>query len=272
MTDHQPVEPTLASAANRQPVFEMRGISKRFGHVDALVDVDFNVLPGEILALVGDNGAGKSTLIKTASGVYQPDAGQIYVDGRPVHIANPHDSRAHGIATVYQDLALADSRDVAANLFLGREPTRFFMVDKARMNRDAREVLRRLRTNIPSVRTPVGLLSGGQRQAVAIARAISQGGRIFIMDEPTAALGVRESANVLRLLLGLKEEGSAVVVISHNLRHIFSVADRITVMRRGRNVGTRIKAEASPDEIVRMITGADMITAGGDGEELMGAH
>lgn len=262
-----------ARATNQQPVFEMRGISKRFGHVDALIEVDFAVLPGEILALVGDNGAGKSTLIKTASGVYMPDKGEIYVNGQRVHLATPHDARNQGIATVYQDLALADSRDVAANLFLGREPTRFGMVDKARMNREAREVLRRLRTNIPSVQTPVGLLSGGQRQAVAIARAISQGGRIFIMDEPTAALGVRESANVLRLILGLKEQGSSVVVISHNLRHVFSIADRITVMRRGRKVGTRLKSDSTPDEVVRMITGADMLTAsGGDSEELLGAH
>lgn len=262
-----------AGPVNQQPVFEMRGISKRFGHVDALMEVDFEVLPGEILALVGDNGAGKSTLIKTASGVYMPDKGEIYVNGQRVHLATPHDARNQGIATVYQDLALADSRDVAANLFLGREPTRFGMVDKARMNREAREVLRRLRTNIPSVQTPVGLLSGGQRQAVAIARAISQGGRIFIMDEPTAALGVRESANVLRLILGLKEQGSSVVVISHNLRHVFSIADRITVMRRGRKVGTRLKSDSTPDEVVRMITGADMLTAsGGDSEELLGAH
>lgn len=262
-----------AKALNQQPVFEMRGISKRFGHVDALIDVDFDVLPGEILALVGDNGAGKSTLIKAASGVYTPDKGELYVGGQRAHITTPHDARSNGIATVYQDLALADSRDVASNLFLGREPTRFFMVDKARMNREARQVLRRLRTNIPSVQTPVGLLSGGQRQAVAIARAISQGGRIFIMDEPTAALGVRESANVLRLILGLKEQGSSVVIVSHNLRHVFSIADRITVMRRGRNVGTRLKSQSTPDEIVRMITGADMITAsGGDSDELLGAH
>lgn len=265
--------PESAKASGSEPVFAMRGISKRFGHVDALIDVDFEVLPGEILALVGDNGAGKSTLIKTASGVYIPDKGEIFVNGQRAHIHSPHDARGYGIATVYQDLALADSRDVAANLFLGREPTRFFMVDKPRMNREAREVLRRLRTNIPSVQTPVGLLSGGQRQAVAIARAISQGGKVFIMDEPTAALGVRESANVLRLILGLKEQGSSIVVISHNLRHIFSIADRITVMRRGRKVGTRSKNESTPDEIVRLITGADMLTAsGGDSEELLGAH
>jgi ABC-type sugar transport system ATPase subunit len=243
------------------PILELRGIYKRFGHVDALVDVDFDTRPGEILALVGDNGAGKSTLIKIACGVYQADAGEIFIDGQPVHFHSPHDARRHGIATVHQDLALANDRDVASNLFLGREPTRFFMVDKRRMNREARAVLNRLRINIPSVESLVGLLSGGQRQAVAIGRAISQGGRVFIMDEPTAALGVRESAKVLQLILGLRDEGSSVVVISHNLRHVFSVADRITVLRHGRKVGTRVKAETSPDDIVRLITGADMLVA-----------
>jgi ABC-type sugar transport system ATPase subunit len=238
------------------PILSMRGISKEFGHVRALDDVDLDVFPQEILALVGDNGAGKSTLIKIASGVYQPDRGKLYVDGAETHFANPHVAREHGIATVYQDLALADDRDVASNLYLGREPTRFLMVDKKRMDRDARDILNRLRSSIPSVRTRVGLLSGGQRQAVAIGRAVSQGGRMFILDEPTAALGVRESANVLRLIIELRDQGSAVVIISHNLNHVFSIADRITVMRRGRNVGTRRKAESSADEIVSMITGA----------------
>jgi ABC-type sugar transport system ATPase subunit len=217
------------------------------------------VLPGEIHALCGDNGAGKSTLTKICAGVYQPDSGELLVDGKVVHFHSPHHARSHGIATVHQDLALANDRDVASNLFLGREPTRFFMVDKRRMNREARAVIARLRSNIPSVETPVGLLSGGQRQAVAIGRAISQGGRVFFMDEPTAALGVRESAKVLQLILNLKAEGSAVVIISHNLRHVFSIADRISVMRRGRKVGTVQKAATTPDDVVRMITGADMM-------------
>jgi ABC-type sugar transport system ATPase subunit len=255
------MENLRATHSNSRPILELRRISKRFGHVDALVDVDFEMLSGEILALVGDNGAGKSTLIKIASGVYQPDAGEIFIDGQRVHFDSPHDARNNGIATVHQDLALADDRDVAANLFLGREPTRYFMVDQKRMNHEARQVLNRLRINIPSIENLVGLLSGGQRQAVAIGRAISQGGRVFIMDEPTAALGVRESAKVLRLILGLKEEGSSVVVISHNMRHVFSIADRITVLRHGRKVGTRVKSESSPDDIVRMITGANMLVA-----------
>lgn len=193
-----------------QSILKLTGISKEFGHVRALNNVAFDVREGEILDLVGDNGAGKSTLIKIASGVYQPNAGQIQIDDQPVTFANPHVARDHGIATVYQDLALADDRDLASNLFLGREPTRFFMVDKQRMNRESRQILNRLRSNIPSVKTMVGFLSGGQRQAVAIGRAVSQGGRIFILDEPTAALGVRESANVLRLITELRDHGSSV--------------------------------------------------------------
>jgi ABC-type sugar transport system ATPase subunit len=260
-----------ARATNRQdrapspseevtPFLALRGINKEFGHVQALDNVDFDVEPGEILALVGDNGAGKSTLIKIASGVYQPDSGAIFVEGVQMSFANPHAARDLGIATVYQDLALADDRDVASNIFLGREPTRFLMVDKPRMDRNARAILNRLRSTIPSVRTRVGLLSGGQRQAVAIGRAVSQGGRLFILDEPTAALGVRESANVLRLILELRDQGSAVAVISHNLNHVLSIADRITVMRRGRNVGSRRKQETTADEIVSLITGATEIT------------
>lgn len=252
---------TEPSKNGKDPILEMRGICKSFGHVDALIDVDFEVLPSEIMALVGDNGAGKSTLIKIASGVYHSDKGAIFVDGEQAHIESPLDARGYGIATVYQDLALADDRDVSSNLFLGREPTRYGMVDKRRMDREARQVINDMRTNIPSVRTSVRLLSGGQRQAVAIARSVAQGGRLFIMDEPTAALGVRESENVLSLILGLKEAGSAVIVISHNLLHVFSVADRISVLRHGAMVGTRRHADTSPDEIVQMITGADMLVA-----------
>ena len=255
----------MTSENGKNPILEMRGISKSFGHVDALIDVDFEVMPGEIMALVGDNGAGKSTLIKIAAGVYHADKGEMYVDGQPAHIENPHHARSYGIATVYQDLALADDRDVSSNLFLGREPTRYGMVDKRRMDREARQVINDMRTNIPSVRTSVRLLSGGQRQAVAIARSVAQGGRLFIMDEPTAALGVRESENVLRLILGLREAGSAVIVISHNLRHVFSVADRISVLRHGEMVGTRRHADTAPDEIVQMITGADMLVAAATG-------
>jgi ABC-type sugar transport system ATPase subunit len=245
------------------PLLEARGISKSFLHVQALDDVDFRVNPGEVVALVGDNGAGKSTLMKTLCGAYQPDAGSIVFDGRPVAMRTPRDAIALGIAVVYQDLALVDHRDVASNVFLGREPTRGAAVDKPRMVREAREVLDNLKVTIPSVQTLVGLLSGGQRQAVAIARAVHQGGRLIFMDEPTAALGVREQAKVLRLIEDLRSQGTAVVVVSHNLQHVFSVADRIVVLRGGRNAGERIKAETTPEDIVRLIVGADRIVPAG---------
>ena len=245
------------------PLLEARGISKSFLHVQALDDVDFRVDPGEVVALVGDNGAGKSTLMKTLCGAYQPDAGSIVFDGRPVAMRTPRDAIALGIAVVYQDLALVDHRDVASNVFLGREPTRGAAVDKPRMVREAREVLNNLKVTIPSVQTLVGLLSGGQRQAVAIARAVHQGGRLIFMDEPTAALGVREQAKVLRLIEDLRSRGTAVVVVSHNLQHVFSIADRIVVLRGGRNAGERIKAETTPEDIVRLIVGADRIVPAG---------
>jgi ABC-type sugar transport system ATPase subunit len=245
------------------PLLEARGISKSFLHVQALDDVDFRVDPGEVVALVGDNGAGKSTLMKTLCGAYQPDAGSIVFDGRPVAMRTPRDAIALGIAVVYQDLALVDHRDVASNVFLGREPTRGAAVDKPRMVREAREVLNNLKVTIPSVQTLVGLLSGGQRQAVAIARAVHQGGRLIFMDEPTAALGVREQAKVLRLIEDLRSRGTAVVVVSHNLQHVFSIADRIVVLRGGRNAGERKKAETTPEDIVRLIVGADRIVPAG---------
>jgi ABC-type sugar transport system ATPase subunit len=219
-----------------------------------------DVYTAEVLAIVGDNGAGKSTLTKILSGVYQPDRGEITVGGAPVRIANPHQARDLGIATVFQNLALVDSRDVAANLFLGREPTRWgVFVNRRKMLSDATQVVSDLRVNIPSLTVEAGQLSGGQRQSVAIGRATAQQGRIIIMDEPTAALGVRESRKVLDLINHLKASGTGVVVISHNMRHVFSVADRIMVLRRGRTVGVRTKSETTPDEIVRMIVGVDTL-------------
>ncbi|MBA3413971.1 MAG: sugar ABC transporter ATP-binding protein [Chloroflexia bacterium] len=238
------------------PLLEARDISKTFLHVQALAEVDFRVYPGETVALVGDNGAGKSTLMKILCGAYQPDTGAILVDGREVALRSPHEAMALGIAVVYQDLALVNHRDVATNVFLGREPTRGLVVDKGRMDREARQVLRRLKINIPSVHTLVGLLSGGQRQAVAIARAVQQGGRLLFMDEPTAALGIQEQAKVLRLIEDLKADGTAVVVVSHNLQHVFHIADRIVVMRGGRNGGERRRAETTAEEIVGLIVGA----------------
>jgi ABC-type sugar transport system ATPase subunit len=236
------------------------GLSKNFGHVRALEDVDVEVFESEILAIVGDNGAGKTTLTKILSGVYQPDTGEIAVAGQPVRIADPHQAHALGIATVFQNLALVDSRDVAANVFLGREPSRWgIFVDRRKMRNDAREVIAALRVNLPSVSVEAGQLSGGQRQSVAIGRATSQQGRVIIMDEPTAALGVRESRKVLDLLLHLKDQALGVVVISHNMQHVFSIFDRVMVLRHGRLVGVRRRGETDPGEIVRMIVGADTL-------------
>jgi ABC-type sugar transport system ATPase subunit len=251
------------TSVEAEPVLRARGLSKAFGHVQALVDTDVDLRAGEILAIVGDNGAGKSTLIKCLSGAYVPDQGQIFVGGQPVQVRSPRDAQMLGIATVYQDLALVDQRDVATNLCMGREPVgRFGLVDRKAVLRQAEATLARLNSRIPSANTPVAVLSGGQRQAVAIGRALAQGGRVIIMDEPTAALGVRESAQVLELIQGLRDQGIAIAVVSHNLQHVFAIADRIQVMRGGRGVGVRRRTETSGDEIVRMITGADVLVAG----------
>jgi len=244
-------------------LLQARGISKTFGHVEALSDVDFAVHEGEVVALVGDNGAGKSTLTKILCGAHRPDHGGLSMDGEEVAFRSPADSRAAGIAVVYQDLALVDTRDVARNMFLGREPRRGIVLDRARMLRESRATLDRLKIRIPSVRAPVSVLSGGQRQAVAIARAIHQGGRLVIMDEPTAALGVHQQQNVLRLIEDLRAHGTAVVMVSHNLAHVFEVCTRIVVMRAGRIAGVRVTAETTPEEVVRLIVGAaDFSVAG----------
>jgi ABC-type sugar transport system ATPase subunit len=248
----------MESTGDRPPFVEMNGICKTFGHVQALQEVDFNLYDAEVVGLVGDNGAGKSTLIKIISGAYRPDAGTIHVDGQPVTFHSPRDAMHMGIATVYQNLALVDQRDVASNIFLGRELVRGLVLDRGRMLEESVDVLRILRSDIPSVEVSVGFLSGGQRQAVAIARAIHQSAaRLVIMDEPVAALGIEESRKVLRLIRRLKDQGHGVIVISHNLEHVFSVADRIVVLRRGRLVGVRRKAETNAAEIVRLIVGAE---------------
>ena len=238
------------------PVLEVRAVTKVFGHVQALRGVNFSVRQGEVMALVGDNGAGTSTLIKVISGAHRPTAGEMLLDGEPVAFANPSAATAAGIATVYQDLALVDQRSVAANLYLGREPIKGIFVDSRRMNADAEAVLKRVRIRIPSVHAVVGSLSGGQRQAVAIGRTMAQNSRIVILDEPTAALGVEQQQFVLELILQLKAEGKAVILISHNVSQVMAVADRITVMRGGKEVGVRVKAETTSDEIVKLIVGA----------------
>jgi ABC-type sugar transport system ATPase subunit len=260
-------EPAASSGApvdSRQqtegnPLLKLRGVSKYYGHVRALENVDFELYSGEVLALVGDNGAGKSTLIKIISGAIIPDRGEIFLDGNPARIRSPQDAVLLGIMTVYQHLALIDTRDVLANLFLGREPSRWGMIDRRKMQEDAGQVLSELGIMIPSLTVPVGILSGGQRQAVAIGRALLQGSRIIIMDEPTAALGVEETRRVLELTEKLRARGLSLIMISHNLHHVFSVADRITVLRGGRKVGVRRRSETTGEEIVRLITGVELI-------------
>jgi ABC-type sugar transport system ATPase subunit len=250
------VVPQPNNATNDVPLLYIKGASKAFGHVQALDSVDFDVYAGEVVALVGDNGAGKSTLIKILSGVYSADQCEIYVDGHLNEIRDPNDAQRLGLATVYQDLALVDDRDVASNIYLGIEPMRWIIIDRHKMFADAEQILSILRTTIPSVRTQAKLLSGGQRQAVAIARALVRGSRMFIMDEPTAALGVEEARKVLDLIGDLKQRGAAVVIVSHNIAHVFQVADRIVVLRHGKRVGSRQKCDTTPEEIVGLITGA----------------
>jgi D-xylose transport system ATP-binding protein len=247
-----------AAAPSACFVLEAKGISKAYGHVQALDRVDFEIHGAEVVALIGDNGAGKSTLVKILSGVCRQDAGQIYVGGKPVTLRGPADAeRLAGIAAVYQDLALVDVRDVASNIYLNIEPLWFGgFINFDRLYADARRALSQIRIDIPSLKISVSELSGGQRQAVAIARALVRGQRIFLLDEPTAALGIEQQGKINQLIGNLKEAGKAVVVISHNLEHVFAVADRLIVLRRGRRVGTRLKTETTKEEIVSLITGA----------------
>jgi ribose transport system ATP-binding protein len=240
----------------------IRGATKRFGAVLALDSVDLDVHHGEVLALVGDNGAGKSTLIKCISGVHRLDAGHIEIDGQPATITSPAAARAHGIETVYQDLALFDNLDPAANFFSGREDAgphwlpRPLRVLRRRSMADATvEILERLQVSLPDRTAAVGLMSGGQRQVIAVARAAAFASNVVILDEPTAALGVRESRRVLDLILRLREQGHAVIVISHALDHVTEVADRAVVMRRGRNVGEETPGPGSHARIVALIVG-----------------
>ena len=251
------------------PIFEAREVTKRFGRVVALRGVDFDLRAGEVHAIVGDNGAGKSTLIKILSGVMAPTSGEILIDGSPVSLASPREARSHGIETVYQDLALANHLDASANLFLGREALQpgilgwLGFLDSRTMRRRTSEELRHLKIDIPSVQSPVLGMSGGQRQAVAVARAHAWGSRIVIMDEPTAALGVRESAMVLELIREVRSNGVSVIMISHNLPETFAVADRITVVRLGRNVDTLETRDSSVEAIVGMMTGIAAPAGGG---------
>ncbi len=245
------------------PLLSVDGLGKTFGHVVACRDVGFSLASGEILVVVGDNGAGKSTLIKMLSGVYSTDTGGIALEGQPVRFHGPRDAVEAGIATVYQDLALVDSRSVAENLFLGREPTWGPFMRRGIARERAREIFTQLEVKIPSVRVPVGLLSGGQRQAVAVARTVIHGAKVVIMDEPTAALGVTESAKVMRLAQTLRDQGKGVIIISHNLEEVWDVADRFLVMRLGGVAGIRSRSETSVSELVQLIVyGTDAALAG----------
>jgi D-xylose transport system ATP-binding protein len=250
------------------PLLELEGVSKRFGPVQALDRVDFAVHGGEVVGLVGDNGAGKSTLVKTIAGIHSADEGTLRFDGREIKVSRPQDATRLGIATVYQDLALCDNLDVVANIFLGQEEVApgpgevSRQLDEAKMEHRAGELLSSLAVTIPSVRTEVGTLSGGQRQQVAVARSLLGEPRVVLLDEPTAALGVPQTKQVLGLIGRLKERGLGVVVISHNLANVFEVADRIVVLRLGRAAGD-FKAEQTTEEhVVSAITG---IGEGGSG-------
>ena len=230
-------------------------ISKRYGAVQALHEVRLDLPAGQVTALVGDNGAGKSTLVKVIAGVIQADNGSIAIDGKPVRIARPHDAQAQGIATVYQDLALCENLNVIANLFLGAELSTLKVLRHTEMERTARDLLGSLDVRIPDIRVPVAMLSGGQRQSVAIARALLGEPRVVILDEPTAALGVEQTAQVLSLIRRLRERGLAVLLISHNMVDVRAVSDRITVLRLGRNAGDFITSEVDEAALIKAITG-----------------
>jgi D-xylose transport system ATP-binding protein len=241
---------------NETPLLEIRGLSKSFGSVQALTDVDFDVREGEVMALVGDNGAGKSTLIKCIAGIHGYDDGEIAFDGKVVHIHGPKDSAKLGIEVVYQDLALCDNLDVVQNMYLGREVHDWlFRLNEPAMEQRTAETLKSLAvTTIRSIRQPVASLSGGQRQSVAVAKAVQWNSRLVILDEPTAALGVAQTEQVLALVKRLADRGLAVVLVSHNLHDIFEVATRITVLRLGRAVGVYERAQTTQQEIVQAIT------------------
>jgi D-xylose transport system ATP-binding protein len=238
------------------PVLSMRGIGKRFGAVQALKDVELDVHPGEVVALVGDNGAGKSTLVKIMSGVYTADEGEMVFDGRTVTVSGPKQAQALGIATVFQDLALCDNLDVVANLYLGQEQASWGTLDEVEMEKNAWDLLRQLSAKIPSVRIPIASLSGGQRQTVAIARSLVGNPKVVMLDEPTAALGVAQTAEVLNLIERLRSNGLGVVLITHNMADVQAVADRIYVLRLGRNGAEFAIEDVTTEQLVAAITGA----------------
>jgi len=246
--------------SDARPLLEVRNLSKNFGPVQALNDLTMHVGAGEVVALAGDNGAGKTTLIKAISGVYRPSSGSVLLEGQEVSFASPQEARERGIETIYQDLALADNLSIGANIFLGREPmTKRFgflpVLDRKKMAQAAKETMALLDFHVSRMEAPVSNFSGGQRQAVAIGRAVYWNARILIMDEPTAALGVPEQRKVISLIHQLKAQGRGVIFISHNLQDIFAVSDRIVVLRRGVMAGERRIADTTHDEVVKLMVG-----------------
>lgn len=240
------------------PILSAHGVHKSFGSVSALEDFHLDAFAGEVHAIVGDNGAGKSTAIKIMTGVHRADGGEILLNGADLsHVRSVNAAQQRGIAVVYQDLALVECLDIAHNMALGNLPRRLgILLDRRRMEREASKVLSELNVRVGNVRTPVGLLSGGQRQVVAIARAVRMNKPLILLDEPTAALGVQETAHVAKIIDGLKASGKAVIIVSHNIDFVFSHADRVTVLRLGRTVGTRRIAEVGREDVIGMITGA----------------
>ena len=254
----------MMSATERQaptPVLDLRGISRRFGAVRALDGVDLQVHAGEIVALVGDNGAGKSTLVGVLSGLIAADGGEIRIDGSPVTIGTPRRARSLGMAAVHQDLALAEPMDLVDNLWLGQEPTRAGFVDEVEMERRTAELLRSLGVRIPPARTTVAALSGGQRQMVAIARSLVSEPRVLLLDEPTASLSVTQGVEVLHLVERVRERGVAVVLVSHHIADVLSIADRVVVLRLGRNAGEFRAAETTSEQVIAAIMGGGLAEA-----------
>ena len=241
------------------PFLKVRGIKKKFGHVEALRGIDINAYEGEILAIVGDNGAGKSTLIKILSGVLEPDEGEMEFGEKLYGALTPRKAISIGVSTVYQDLALGNTMDVTSNLFLGEEICNFGFLRKKKMDLEAEKLLKNLEIKIPDVRTLVGNLSGGQRQGVAVARLVHRGGKIFIFDEPTAAMGLNEANAVLKLIQRLASEKYVVIIISHNLPQVFQISDRICVMRQGSVMKQLQTKNTSMDEVVALITGVKSV-------------
>jgi simple sugar transport system ATP-binding protein len=244
-----------------EPLLEVKNITKRFGGLTAVNNLSMEILPGEVVGILGDNGAGKSTLIKVISGVYHPEVGIIFFEGNRVKISNPMEALKIGIETIYQDLALAENMNVYSNIFLGREKLKKYLgvvnvLDHDYMLNESKKVLHRLDIQIPSLKNKIRNLSGGQRQAVAISRSIYWNARLLIMDEPTAALGVSEQKKVLDLVKTLSSQGVSVIIISHQLHDVFSVATRLIIMRRGKKVAERMTKKTSPDEVVGLMVGS----------------